>query len=744
MSTEHLIVNFICYDLRLFSAALEGMRSLLISRVVVKTMNASNKPTALALLNELFGYQEFRGQQAEIINTLCANRDALVLMPTGGGKSLCFQIPAILRDGTAIVISPLIALMHDQVMSLQQLGIRAAYLNSSQTPAAAQQVQSQLLSSALDLLYVAPERLLTDNFQRLLKQTPIALFAIDEAHCVSQWGHDFRPEYMQLSQLHEKFTDVPRIALTATADDRTREEIIRQLALEKAEIFISSFDRANIHYAIQEKNNPKQQLLRFITEQHTADAGIVYCMSRKSTEEYASFLKTQGFNALPYHAGLSNEIRAKHLHDFLYRDAVIMVATVAFGMGIDKPDVRFVAHMDLPKSIEAYYQETGRAGRDGLPANAWMVYGLQDVVRLRQMQAQSDAPELQKRVEQSKLESLLGLCETNHCLRQVLLDYFGETATANCKNCGTCDKPPETWDATEACRMALSCIYRTEQRFGTHYVIDVLLGKSNERVSANGHEQISTFGIGKDLNSAQWRSLLRQLIALGYVQIDFEKYGALRLCEKSRGLLRGETQLHLRKTLAVEKTQKAAKRKAGKFGGEHTLLWEALRACRKQLADEQNVPPYVIFHDATLMAIAELQPSSSAQLLTISGVGQNKLEKYGEAFLSVVKDYQATQPMQGAETQQQTLALFKSGLGILEIAEQRKLIPSTIYSHLSSAIKQGLVDLAKVVDLDTNEIESIQEAMLSNEEEPQRLKPIYDYFDGKYDYDLLRCVQASL
>ncbi|MGA7801435.1 MAG: DNA helicase RecQ, partial [Gammaproteobacteria bacterium] len=510
----------------------------------------SGNSQARAILASVFGYPQFRPHQGEIVEHLIGGGDALVLMPTGGGKSLCYQIPALVRPGAGIVVSPLIALMQDQVDALRQNGVRAAYLNSSLTAGQARDVEAALLDGGLDLLYVAPERLMTDRTLELLAQAPLALFAIDEAHCVSQWGHDFRPEYIQLSVLHERFPEVPRVALTATADAPTRREIVARLGLEDARQFVSGFDRPNIRYRIAENSgNARDRLLRFIRSEHDGDAGIVYCLSRKRVDETAAWLSAKGLVALPYHAGMAPEDRRRNQERFLREDGVIVVATIAFGMGIDKPDVRFVAHLNLPRSLEAYYQETGRAGRDGLPADAWMVYGLQDVITLRQMQESSEAGEVHKRVERHKLESMLGFCELTSCRRQALLRYFGDLLEEPCGNCDTCLEPPLTWDATVAAQKALSCVHRTGQRFGVNYLIEVLLGSRNERLLRLGHDQLSTYGIGTELDNAGWRNLFRQLIARGLLAVDLEGHGGLRLTDASRPVLRGEQCLTLRQTV---------------------------------------------------------------------------------------------------------------------------------------------------------------------------------------------------
>jgi len=591
------------------------------------------------ILESVFGFSEFRPPQDQIIDTLMAGGDALVLMPTGGGKSLCYQIPAIARAGCGIVVSPLIALMQDQVSALRLAGVRAKFLNSTLSIDEVQRIEAALQRDEIDLLYIAPERLIQARTLSLLQKIPIALFAIDEAHCVSQWGHDFRADYLQLSLLHELFPDIPRIALTATADARTRQEIITRLQLDEAEQFIAGFDRPNIRYRIGLKQNGKQQLLRFLKDEHPHDAGIVYCLSRKKTEEIATWLSDQGFDALPYHAGMDAEIRAYHQRRFLREEGVIIVATIAFGMGIDKPDVRFVAHLDLPKTVESYYQETGRAGRDGLPADAWLVYGLQDVIKLRQLMEGSQGSEEHMRAEQQRLNAMLGLCEITSCRRQALLAYFGDELESPCGNCDTCLQAPETWDGTEAARKALSAVWRTDQRFGVNHVIDVLRGANNDKIFQFDHQKLPVYGIGDELDNNQWRSVFRQLVARGYMSVDMERYGALRLEEKCRALLRGDETIELRKDNKL-KISKARKPKVELANDAEMDLFEALRACRKQYADDLGVPPYMIFHDSTLQEMALLKPVTLEEFAEISGVGANKLDRYGAGFLAAIADFQ--------------------------------------------------------------------------------------------------------
>ncbi len=616
---------------------------------------APTDAAAQKLLHEVFGYTAFRGEQAQIVQHVASGGDALVLMPTGGGKSLCYQIPALLRhragQGVTVVVSPLIALMHDQVGALDEVGVPAAYLNSSLEGDEARRIERELMAGRLTLLYAAPERILTPRFMAMMESLNerglLSLFAIDEAHCVSQWGHDFREEYLGLSALHEQFPGVPRMALTATADDHTRADIIQRLQLEAARLFVASFDRPNIRYTIVEKDDPRKQLLRFLRDEHDGDAGIVYCQSRRKVEETASWLAAEGFNALPYHAGLDSDVRRKHQDKFLREEGLVMVATIAFGMGIDKPDVRFVAHLDLPKNIEAYYQETGRGGRDGLPADAWMAYGLADVVNQRRMIDESEAGEEFKRLQRGKLDALLALCEAHDCRRVRLLGYFGQDSTP-CGNCDNCINEPATWDATEAARKALSGIYRFRQaggqRYGAGHLIDVLRGKVTDKVSQHSHERLSTFGIGADVSEAQWRGVLRQLIALGHIESEGE-YNTLALTDSARAVLRGEVDVRLRVPTEPKGRVKATRVRGGSgapkpppvpLGDEATERFLSLKAWRAEVAREHNLPAYVVFHDATLAEMARECPSSLDDLAGISGVGAKKLDAYGAEILRVL------------------------------------------------------------------------------------------------------------
>ena len=608
---------------------------------------ASIEHDALAILHRTFGYASFRGPQAAIVAHVAAGGDALVLMPTGGGKSLCYQIPALLRHGVGVVISPLIALMQDQVDALRELGVRAAFLNSSLGAREAAAVERAVGAGDIDLLYVAPERLLTPRCLELLDGVRVALFAIDEAHCVSQWGHDFRPEYLQLTMLHERWPQVPRIALTATADAMTRGEIVERLALQSARQFVSSFDRPNIRYRIVEKIDPKRQLLEFIAGTHAGEAGIVYCASRAKVDDIAQWLSAQGVVALPYHAGLDSATRGANQARFLRDDGLVMVATIAFGMGIDKPDVRFVAHFDMPKSIEGYYQETGRCGRDGEPAEAWMIYGLADVVQQRRMIEMSEADDAYKRVSTAKLDAMLGLAETIDCRRMRLLAYFGE-ASQPCGNCDNCLDPPQPWDATEPARKLLSCIYRVRQAsgfgFGALHIIAVLRGHASERVRQHRHDTLSTFGIGADLSDTEWRAVLRQLIAQGLVAVDHARHQVLVLTDASGPLLRGERRLQMRRPKADggKRVRGGSRRAAGEAvpAGDATdaaseALFDRLREWRRATAIGRGVPPYVIFHDATLRAIAQRRPTTLQELGAVSGVGEKKLDAYGAELIDL-------------------------------------------------------------------------------------------------------------
>ncbi len=709
---------------------------------------SSPTKTAQELLSNLFGYTEFRHQQAEVVDTIVNGGDALVLMPTGGGKSLCYQIPALIRDGVGIIISPLIALMQDQVDAIRALGIRGAFINSSQDFQTRRAIEQSLLQGELDLLYVAPERLLKGETLNLMSQCKIALFAIDEAHCVSQWGHDFRPEYQQLRILAERFPGVPRIALTATADQRTRQEIIEQLSLHQAQQYVHSFDRPNITYTIADGARSKERLWQFLLDKHQGDAGIVYCLSRKKVEETALWLTAQGREAVPYHAGLSSQARNLHQSRFLKEEGLIIVATIAFGMGIDKPDVRFVAHLSLPKSIEAYYQETGRAGRDGEPANTWMAYQLNDVIMLSQMLRSGDGAEQYKRVSLQKLDAMLALCETTECRRQTLLGYFDETLQEPCGNCDNCLNPPTTWDGTEAAQKALSCVYRTGQRFGVGYLIDVLSGTDNDRIRQNSHNKLSTFGIGENINKTVWRSVFRQLIARSYLQVDYEGYGTLRLAEKCRPLLKGEQTINFREISRKTKSKRTMpKASTSDLRSIDQPLFDALKALRMELAQSQNVPPYVVFHDRTLIAMAKSRPQNKQQLAELSGVGSKKLDTYGDDFLNEIAAHPLPELLQNrlTDTINQSLALHLDGLTCHEIAAQRKLSEGTILNHFADAIESGLLSSADILDIEENEIEIIRTSIEETGAlESNALKPVFEDLGGAYDYGILRCIAAEM
>ena len=602
----------------------------------------------LDILNNVFGYQSFRPLQREVVDAVIAGEHALALMPTGGGKSICYQVPAMTRKGCGVVVSPLIALMQDQVQTLKGLGVQAEFLNSTIDHDTAAEIEQALHAGALDLLYVAPERLLQQRTLELLKQVEVGLFAIDEAHCVSQWGHDFREDYLRLEALADLFPDVPRIALTATADPTTRQEIVERLRLGDRNQFVSSFDRPNIYYNIIEKKDPRKQLHAFIRGSHPGCAGIVYCGSRKRVEETATWLSDHGINALPYHAGLPADTRLAHQRRFLEEDGLVMVATIAFGMGIDKPDVRFVAHLDMPKSIESYYQETGRAGRDGLKSEAWMVYGFQDVAWIRQRLMESQANDDFKRVEWRRMNAMLGLCEVSSCRRNVILDYFGETTTEPCGRCDNCLQPPETWDGTQAAQMALSAVYRTGQTFGANYVIDVLMGKLTDRVIQYDHHNLPTFGVGVATSVHEWRSVLRQLVAQGVLRVDMERHGALKLTETSREVLKGEVPLEFRKdrNLAAGKGSRVSQKKtaadaASAIAAHDRDLWDALKALRKSLADARKVPAFVVFNDRSLVAMCRERPLTRSQFLAIDGVGPKKCEEYADSFIAEIARFGA-------------------------------------------------------------------------------------------------------
>jgi ATP-dependent DNA helicase RecQ len=603
---------------------------------------SSSRDAALQLLQKTYGYRSFRGQQADVVEHIVVGGNAFVLMPTGGGKSLCYQIPALLRPGVGIIISPLIALMQDQVDALTQLGIKAAAINSSMTGANIGRTKEQIRKGEIDMVYVAPERLLMDDFLDLLHESPIALFAIDEAHCVSQWGHDFRPHYTQLSQLAERFPKVPRIALTATADKPTRKDILERLCLTDGRTFVAGFDRPNIHYSILLKDEPRKQLLQFIKTSHPRDSGIVYCLSRKMVDETADWLAGQGFKALPYHAGMDSETRTRNQQRFLREDNIIMVATIAFGMGIDKPDVRFVAHLNIPKNIEAYYQETGRAGRDGLPSNALLLYSIQDAGMLRNFIDESDAPDVQKRIEHQKLNTLLGMCESASCRRKIILEYFGDTCEP-CQNCDTCLSPPITFDGTVAAQKALSCSYRTGQRFGVGHLVKVLLGEDDDRIRSWGHDKTSTYGIGTEHNAKEWQSIFRQLVALNLLTTDGSEFNSLKITPQGSAFLKNKETLRLRKFAGKAKLAKTPRVTiaASLTNDLDRQLFELLKARVEQIASEQNVPYWNIFSQRTVREMVAQKPTSLFAFSKVNGVGEVKLAHYGEEFVAIISDYLA-------------------------------------------------------------------------------------------------------
>jgi len=738
--------------------------------------------TPLEILRTVFGYDRFQGPQEAVIDTLAAGGDAVVLMPTGGGKSLCYQIPALLRPGTAVVVSPLIALMRDQVQGLVQNGVRAACLNSSLSAVQAREVESDLAAGRLDLIYVAPERLFMPGFLEQLARIPLALFAIDEAHCVSQWGHDFRPEYTRLGVLAEHFPGVPRVALTATADDLTRADILRQLRLTSARVFASGFDRPNIRYHVALKDRPEQQLLDFLRSRPAGEAGIVYRMSRKKVESTVQLLAGAGFPALPYHAGLSAPVREANQERFMVEDGVIMVATVAFGMGVDKSNVRFVAHLDPPTSLEAYHQETGRAGRDGLPAVAWMTYGLGDIAMLRRLVAmdsgndrvealegegRAEARQRHERLKQQKLTALLGYCETVQCRRQVLLRYFGQELAEPCGNCDICLNPVQSWDGTVAAQKALSNIFRVREGFGAGHLADVLVGKTTKAVERWGHAGLSTFGVGTELARPEWLSVYRQLVAAGLADVDMEGYGALRLNRRSWEVMKGERTVQLRRDPkpAAVPASRTARADASPLTDEERGLWESLRTLRLDISREQGVPPYAVFSDRTLNELVLHRPRNCEEMLGISGVGRMKLASYGERFMEVLRRHEdehgrpesvlppppapasktAAPRDSSSETERTSLELFRLEGSVAGVASRRGLKPATVYGHLVKAIARGEIGAAEVTGLSRAELSRIEEVLQSLRRRGRAaLTAASEALDGEFDYEVLRCVQAEL
>lgn len=727
-------------------------------------------PTPQDLLHTVFGFNDFIGLQEDVIPHIIAGNDAVVLMPTGGGKSLCYQIPAMIRDGFGVIVSPLIALMRDQVTALKQAGVRAACLNSALSPQEMNEVQADLEYGRLDLLYVAPERLCRPEFLDRLARLRPNLFAIDEAHCVSQWGHDFRPEYLQLAVIPERFPGVPRVALTATADGPTRQDILNHLHLQEARIFATGFDRPNIRYTVLPKDQPQRQLLQFIRDNHQGDSGIVYRVSRKKTEQTAAFLNKNGHTALPYHAGLSAEERHGNQERFMREEGLIMVATVAFGMGVDKPDVRFVAHLEPPRSLEAFHQETGRAGRDGLPANAWMTYGLQDFAIMRSMINGNEADDRRKFVEHRKLDSIMAFLETPTCRRQALLSYFGE-AIDPCGNCDTCTSPPDTWDGTVAAQKALSNIFRTGQRFGAKHLANVLKGKMSKRTEQFGHDQLSTFGIGEELSNQEWRSVYRQLGSSGLLDVDIEGHGALKLNEKSWQVLRGELPVTLRTDPIMTKPSRRKTRgeridEEGAIAtSEARHLFEALRVKRQELAEERGVPPYAVFPDRTLLEMVRYRPANPEEFSRLSGVGAVKLESFGAIFLDLIKGHEAIHgrpddvpvhpkafdmPTPGKteainDTIRETVSIFQECRNVEDVAERRALKPSTIWGHLLKAVTHGLLTWQSACNLSDEEIHEIRDVITAFRSKGiMELTPVHEELGGRFDYPLLRIVRAGI